>query len=488
VILRPFIPSSATQQARIIGRDVQELFSLHERADELRALPLKDANNGAFVFIGTCFTKTLRPHFAAHEDAVAVHGGGGGIFFDDDLEETGLIGLDKTFSAACDLNDARNQIGLACLDVAVSFGAEDEALALEIGQSMLELLLLIGLECEELDELGHVGRTVLLTRQQLEDSGFHGRTMAWNGWFCRFSLGNRLGFEIGIRIHGFVFGADLIDPTKGRQGSEVVGVMMRLTMKSTLTRLLFCLLMTLALPCFSEEDSRAFELRIYTAAPGKLPDLLARFRHHTCKLFEKHGMENIGYWVPVDAENGSETTLYYILGHKSREAAKESFAAFGKDPEWQEARRASEANGRLLAKAPESIFLKTTDYSVPVKTGVADKERAFELRIYDTVEGKLDALHSRFRDHTMGLFTKHGMTHIGYWTPTDADKGSATKLIYVLAHASKEAGLASFTAFRADPTWIEAKAASEKAAGGSLTVPDGVKSIYMKPTDFSPLR
>ena len=278
------------------------------------------------------------------------------------------------------------------------------------------------------------------------------------------------------------------DGEEGRQFMAVSGVMLGPLMQSKFTVLLIGLLLALIIPTSAEEDTRAYELRIYTAAPGKLPDLLARFRNHTCKLFEKHGMENIGYWVPVDPENGSETTLYYILAHKSREAAKASFAAFGQDPEWQEARKASEADGKLLAKAPESIFLKPTDYSVPVKTGVAEKERAFELRIYDTVEGKLDALHSRFRDHTMGLFTKHGMTHIGYWTPTDADKGAATKLIYVLAHSSKEAGLASFTAFRADPTWIEAKAASEKAAGGSLTIPDGVKSIYMKTTDFSPLK
>ncbi len=235
-------------------------------------------------------------------------------------------------------------------------------------------------------------------------------------------------------------------------------------------------------------DTKAYELRIYTAAPGKLGDLLARFRDHTCKLFEKHGMENIGYWVPVDAENGAETTLYYILGHKSREAAKAGFAAFGKDPEWQAARQASEANGKLLAKAPESIFLNVTDYSPEIKTGAGAGERVFELRIYQTNEGKLDSLHSRFRDHTMKLFTKHGMTHIGYWTPADADKGAANKLIYILAHPSKEAGLAAFTAFRADPDWVAAKAESEKNGPLTLPPPDGVKSIYMKATDFSPMR
>ena len=100
-----------------------------------------------------------------------------------------------------------------------------------------------------------------------------------------------------------------------------------------------------------------------------------------------------------------------------------------------------------------------------------------------------DALLARFRDHTMKLFTKHGMSHLAYWTPVDADKGAGTKLIYILAHDSKEAGLASFEAFRADPDWIKAKTESEK--DGSLTIEprsEGVKSVYMTATDFSPIQ
>lgn len=115
----------------------------------------------------------------------------------------------------------------------------------------------------------------------------------------------------------------------------------------------------------------------------------------------------------------------------------------------------------------------------------------YELRIYTCNEGKLDALLARFRDHTCKLFEKHGMTNLAYWTPTDADKGAGKKLIYILAHDSKEAGLASFTAFRADPDWVKAKAASEAANGGSLTImpqSEGVKSVYMKATDFSPIQ
>jgi hypothetical protein len=109
------------------------------------------------------------------------------------------------------------------------------------------------------------------------------------------------------------------------------------------------------------------------------------------------------------------------------------------------------------------------------------------MRTYTTPEGKLGALHARFRDHTVKLFEKHGMTNLFYFQPTDAEKGRDNTLIYWLAHPSKEAGLAAFGAFRADPAWVKAKGESEK--NGSLTVAEGgVKSIYMQATDFSPIK
>ncbi len=113
------------------------------------------------------------------------------------------------------------------------------------------------------------------------------------------------------------------------------------------------------------KDSRCFEMRTYYAAPGKLEALNARFRDHTCALFKKHGMEIVGFWIPTDTEKGADNTLVYVLAHKSREAAKKSWADFSNDPDWKKARSESEINGKLVDKV-ESVYLAATDYS-PVK-------------------------------------------------------------------------------------------------------------------------
>ena len=112
------------------------------------------------------------------------------------------------------------------------------------------------------------------------------------------------------------------------------------------------------------KDSRVFEMRTYYAAPGKLEDLQARFRNHTTKLFEKHGMTNIGYWVPVDEKTGqpSGNALVYILAYPSLEARAKSWEGFRADPAWNAARTESEKNGRLVEKV-DAVFLKATDYS-----------------------------------------------------------------------------------------------------------------------------
>ncbi len=110
--------------------------------------------------------------------------------------------------------------------------------------------------------------------------------------------------------------------------------------------------------------ARVFELRTYTAADRKLEALHSRFRDHTLKLFEKHGMTNLYYWKPTDAPL-SGNTLVYVISHSSREAAKKSWDAFRDDPEWVKVKTESEVNGPLTAKV-ESVFLEAVDYS-PMK-------------------------------------------------------------------------------------------------------------------------
>jgi hypothetical protein len=246
--------------------------------------------------------------------------------------------------------------------------------------------------------------------------------------------------------------------------------------------LCWCLIMAATLQA-ADNDTRVFEMRTYWASEGKLDALHARFRDHTTKLFEKHGMTNVGYWVPLE---NPESKLIYLLAYPSREAREKSWEAFLGDPEWQRAARESEANGKLVAKF-ESRFLQATDYSPAIKAS-NNGERVFELRTYTTTPGNLGALNDRFRNHTLKLFARHGMTNIAYWTLLPDEQGADRTLVYILVHASKEAADKSFAAFRTDPDWVAARQASEEKAGGSLTEKDGVKSVFMRATDYSPIR
>src|SRR5262245_31317213 len=134
-------------------------------------------------------------------------------------------------------------------------------------------------------------------------------------------------------------------------------------MESRPVLVLFACLIAASMVRAAEKDERVFEMRTYYAAPDKLDALNARFRDHTVKLFEKHGMTNIGYWTPID---NTDNKLIYILAFPSRKARDESFKAFGADPDWRRVVKESEANGRLVTKI-ESVFLSPTDYSPKIE-------------------------------------------------------------------------------------------------------------------------
>lgn len=238
-------------------------------------------------------------------------------------------------------------------------------------------------------------------------------------------------------------------------------------------------------PAEDPKPAVVYEMRVYYAKPGKLDALNARFKNHTLKLFEKHGLTNVGYFTPLD---NTDNKLVYFISAPGKEARDKSFKEFLADPDWQKAWKESEKDGALVDKI-ESRFLTATDYSPALKPEKGTEERVFELRTYTATKGNLGHLNDRFKDHTLKLFEKYGMTNVVYWNVLKGQKDDDKMLIYLLAHKSKDAAAKSFGAFGKDPEWTAARKASEEKAGGSLTeAKGGVRSEFLKPTDYSPLK
>jgi NIPSNAP len=229
-----------------------------------------------------------------------------------------------------------------------------------------------------------------------------------------------------------------------------------------------------------QKDSLCYELRVYWTHPSKLNDLMKRFRNHTTKLFEKHGMTNVGYWTPLDNPDGK---LYYVLSYPNRAAREVSWKNFMADTTWKRVASESEVNGKIVSKV-ESVFLKTTDFSPNNFT--SSNNGVWEFRIYTATPNNLVHLLQRFRGFTVNRFAQYGMDNKAYWTATDAEQGSDKMLYYFLTHPSEEAAKVAFDKFRSDPEWIATRKASEVKGGGSLTVK--VESIFMVATDFSKLK
>lgn len=259
-----------------------------------------------------------------------------------------------------------------------------------------------------------------------------------------------------------------------------------LSMPRPLIPLLLVVLASVFVSCSDQKDpvkeDRLFELRVYHTFPGKLEALHDRFRNHTLALFEKHGLEHIGYWV-TDEE---EAKLVYIVAFENKAAQTLAWANFIADPEWKEAYAKSIEGGRLVEKI-DSTLLRATDYSPEIVQTESDPNRLFELRTYKASEGNLANLDARFRDTTMGLFAKHGATNLVYFHAAEGETGDEETLIYILAHDSLKAREATFAGFRKDENWLSARAASEEAAGGPLTQGRSV-SQFLLPTDYSKIK
>jgi hypothetical protein len=230
-----------------------------------------------------------------------------------------------------------------------------------------------------------------------------------------------------------------------------------------------------------------YELRTYTASPGKMAELDARFRDHTISLFQKHGMMPIAFFH-VAAQPGQtiDDRLVYIMGYKDRAARDASWTAFANDPEWKQVYADSQKDGSLTSKI-ENVFLSATDYSPKLNLTPSATPRHFELRTYTVMPGRLEDLHARFRNNTLRIFAKHGMTSMLYWRPVADQPKMTDKMVYLLAFPSQEARGAAWTAFSADPEWKKVSDDSQKT-GPMLISPGGVVSVQLTPTDYSPLR
>ena len=259
----------------------------------------------------------------------------------------------------------------------------------------------------------------------------------------------------------------------------------------------------------SPSANTLYELRTYVSEIGRQADVLKLISESGIPMMTKHKLTLVGAWTNVDPK---DERVFTLLSHKDKASADAAQAAFQSDPEWNAAIQKSMVDGKKPVASLERIFLSTNDYS-PALDIKDVGNRVFELRTYVATKGNLPALNARFKNHTVALFAKHGMTNIMYCSVLDGEKLTATKLleavspngksnaaidadlpavgnslVYFITHASPEAAKVNFGKFGADEEWQKAYKASEAAAGGSLTVKDGVKSLFLKPTAFSPIK
>jgi hypothetical protein len=252
-----------------------------------------------------------------------------------------------------------------------------------------------------------------------------------------------------------------------------------MTNKYALTTGALLLILAMLMANASTATAQVYELRTYTTMAGKLDNLQRRFRDHTVAILTKHGMKSVGYWRPLAEQNN---TLIYVLEHSSQAAATLSWQAFLADPAWQQVSKESQLSGRILAQAPESVFMQAAAFSPsyvkPAQPGV------FELRTYRTHADKLSALNRRFQEHTIAIFNRFGMTSVAYWHPLQQPEASDT-LIYILRHDSLAAAKTSWAAFLADSQWQQVAAQSQLAGPILRARPE---SVFMTATDYSAIQ
>lgn len=224
-------------------------------------------------------------------------------------------------------------------------------------------------------------------------------------------------------------------------------------------------------------SSAYFEMRTYTVHDGKMLDLIQRFQNHTRALFTKHGIENVAYFL---SEEQPEKQLTFILGYPSAAERDIRWNNFANDPEWKAVATASEANGKIVQKVDQvfMVWAKGLNSAKPPRPS-----SIFQLRTYHLLPGRLDAIQSRFRDHTQALFEKQGLSNYPYWITVEKE-GVQPKLVYLIGHQSKEEFNAAFGRFVADPEWLQVRDASE--VSGKIV--EKIDAVFFTSLPFNPMK
>jgi putative heme-binding domain-containing protein len=223
-----------------------------------------------------------------------------------------------------------------------------------------------------------------------------------------------------------------------------------------------------------------YELRIYSVTSNKLDGVLERFRDTVEPVRRRHGITTIGYWIAATTDGDK---FIYLMGAANAGRLKEQEQAFGGDVDFQKGYTASNArHGRTVDKI-ETLPLNV-DTAVRFDFFASRTPRAFELRIYSVLPGKLDAFRNRWRDHAVPIYERHGLHSLGWWVTDKKGIDGNDQFAVLLAGESEDSIRQSIAAFHRDAEWQLIEKETER--DGKLR--SSVDAYKMRATDFSSLK
>ena len=223
-----------------------------------------------------------------------------------------------------------------------------------------------------------------------------------------------------------------------------------------------------------------YELRIYSVTSNKLDGVLERFRDTVEPVRRKHGITTLGYWTAVTT-NGDK--FIYLMAAASAEKLKEQEKQFGSDPDFQKGYAASNAKHGKTVDKIVSLPL-SADATAKFDFTASKTTRAFDLRLYSVLPGKLDTFRDRWRDHAAPIYERYGLHSVGWWVADKKDTAGHDQFVCLLAGENVEGIQRSIDAFHKDAEWQRVEQETEK--DGKLR--SGVEAFKMKPADFSLLK